>query len=57
MIDAGSGAGCQSEPVAHFGLGAVEEVEEVVVTWPDGAREVVRGPAVRAEIVVAYPGG
>ncbi|HVK19301.1 MAG TPA: CRTAC1 family protein [Fimbriiglobus sp.] len=57
VIDGGSGYLCQMEPVAHFGLGAVEEVEEVVVTWPDGAREVVRGPAVRAEIVVAYPGG
>jgi hypothetical protein len=45
------------EPVAHFGLGAVGEVEEVAVTWPDGARAVVRRPAVREEIVVAYPGG
>ena len=29
----------------------------VAVTWPDGAREVVRGPAVCSEVVVAYPGG
>jgi hypothetical protein len=57
VIDGGSGYLCQMEPVAHFGLGAVEEVEEVQVTWPDGVREVVRRPAVRSEVTVAYPGG
>jgi hypothetical protein len=57
VIDGGSGYLCQMEPVAHFGLGAVGAVEEVRVVWPDGAREVVRGPAVRTEVAVAYPGG
>src|SRR5262249_46939700 len=30
---------CSSEPRAHFGLGAVERVDAIDVTWPDGTRE------------------
>jgi hypothetical protein len=37
VIDAGSGYLCQMEPVAHFGLGQIQTVEGVTVTWPDGA--------------------
>ena len=28
---------CSSEPVAHFGLGACNEVESIEVVWPDGS--------------------
>jgi hypothetical protein len=28
-----------SEPRAHFGLGQVEKVDSILVTWPDGKRE------------------
>jgi hypothetical protein len=57
VIDGGSGYLCQMEPVAHFGLGMVEEVESVTVAWPDGARVTVRGPDVRSVLVLDYPGG
>ena len=36
---------CSSEPRAHFGLGAVAEVDRIEVTWPDGVREIFRGGA------------
>jgi hypothetical protein len=57
VIDGGSGYLCQMEPVAHFGLGGVGAVEEVTVTWPDGARHVVAHPAVGTLIDVPYPRG
>jgi len=55
VIDGGSGYLCQMEPVAHFGLGAVATVDEVRVTWPDGATATVSGPRVRRTFEVAYP--
>ncbi|MBZ0281926.1 MAG: ASPIC/UnbV domain-containing protein, partial [Anaerolineae bacterium] len=36
VVDTGSGYLCQMEPVAHFGLGTVDEVDEVEIRWPDG---------------------
>ncbi|MGJ3237355.1 MAG: CRTAC1 family protein [Anaerolineae bacterium] len=36
VIDSGSGYLCQMEPVAHFGLSAVSQVDEVRVRWTDG---------------------
>jgi enediyne biosynthesis protein E4 len=30
---------CSSDPRVHFGLGAVERVDGVEITWPDGDRE------------------
>lgn len=43
-IDAGSGYLCQMEPVAHFGLGPVSQVENITVRWPDGAQETLANP-------------
>jgi hypothetical protein len=34
-----------SSPLAHFGLGAAAQVESILVTWPDGARELFPGGA------------
>lgn len=36
VVDAGSGYLCQMEPVAHFGLGALERVDRVEVSFPTG---------------------
>lgn len=36
------------EEYVHFGLGRRSEVDSVVVVWPDGARQVVRQPAVNS---------
>ena len=43
----------QVEPVATFGLGDEAAIERIVVTWPDGRRDVVEAPEARREIVVA----
>ena len=47
----------QTEPVAHFGLGRDPVVDEVTVTWPDGATVTLDGPAPLRTISVPYPGG
>lgn len=44
IIDSGSGYLCQQEPVAHFGLGSLPQVEWVTVTWPDGAQIKITNP-------------
>ena len=56
-IDAGSGYLCQSEPVAHFGLGRDSRVDRVTVTWPDGAAVVLDDPGIDRTITVPYPRG
>ncbi len=30
------------EPVAHFGLGDVNSIDELIVTWPNGSKEVIK---------------
>ncbi|MEL7061335.1 MAG: CRTAC1 family protein [Acidobacteriota bacterium] len=41
-----------SDPRAHFGLGAAETVDEIIVRWPDGTRErFAGGPADRAIVL------
>jgi len=44
-----------SEPVAHFGLGAAERIEEVSVVWPGGPREHF-GPAAAGQSLVLKRG-
>ncbi|MFQ5747677.1 MAG: FG-GAP-like repeat-containing protein [Gemmatimonadota bacterium] len=34
----------QSSPVVHFGLGPGGEADSLLITWPSGVRQVVRGP-------------
>lgn len=55
-ICSGSGYRCQMEPVAHFGLGTDDRVQEVTVTWPDETTETIERPAVNRTLVVEYPG-
>jgi hypothetical protein len=43
---------CSSEPRAHFGLGAAERVEEIIVAWPDGSRETFDGCAVDQRLLL-----
>ncbi|OYR58771.1 CRTAC1 family protein [Halorubrum halodurans] len=54
VIDAGGGYLCQTEPVAHFGLGDAAP-ERVVVRWPDGRERTVDHPDANAELDVAHP--
>ena len=51
-IDAGSGYLCQTEPVAHFGLGATDRVDRVEVTFPTGRTVAVTDPALNSIIIV-----
>jgi hypothetical protein len=44
----------QGASVVHFGLGEVEEVEEVVVRWPAGKVQAMEGVGVRREITAVW---
>jgi len=44
-ISAGAGFLTQHPSVLHFGLGASDAAERVVVRWPDGGEQVVEGPS------------
>lgn len=52
VIDAGSGYLCQMEPVAHFGLGELNQIDRVTVTWPDGFQKTLEQPAADSVITV-----
>jgi hypothetical protein len=56
-ICGGSGYLCQMEPVAHFGLGELQTVERVTVTWPDGAAVTLLNPGGNCTVTVPYPRG
>ena len=53
-VDAGGGCLCQTEPVAHFGLGGATP-RRVVVRWPDGRERILPDPTPDAEIAVEHP--
>ncbi|QCG98199.1 CRTAC1 family protein [Azospirillum sp. TSA2s] len=55
IVNAGSGYLCQGEPVAHFGLGALHEVEQVEVRWPDGTVVTVDNPPAGRLLNIPYP--
>ncbi|WP_207455389.1 CRTAC1 family protein [Azospirillum sp. SYSU D00513] len=55
VVCAGSGYLCQMEPVAHFGLGPVHEVERLEVRWPDGMSAVIDRPPAGRVVTVPYP--
>jgi hypothetical protein len=57
VIDAGSGYLCQMEPVAHFGLGSLNAVDSVTVTWPDGASQTISNPSIDKVLSVSRPAG
>lgn len=56
-ICAGSGSGCQMEPVAHFGFGPNECPERVQVVWPDGSAIIILNPGINRTLTVAFPRG
>ena len=59
VVDAGSGYLCQSEPVAHFGLGgettARREPRLITVRWPDGREQTVRRPESETVYEIPHP--
>lgn len=54
VIDAGGGSLCQTEPVAHFGLGETTP-KRVTVSWPDGRERTIDTPPTNTELSVAHP--
>ncbi len=54
VIDAGGGYLCQTEPVAHFGLGGAEP-RELAVRWPDGRTRTLTDPTTAVEHEVTHP--
>jgi hypothetical protein len=53
-VDAGGGCLCQTEPVAHFGLGGVAPIH-VDIRWPDGRERTLTDPTANAELAVEHP--
>ena len=53
-VDAGGGCLCQTEPVAHFGLGGSTPIR-IDVRWPDGRERTLTDPAPDAEFAVEHP--
>ena len=45
-------AGVQDQQLVQFGLGSNNEVEELIVQWPDGALERFPKPAVRQRLIL-----
>ncbi|TQQ79712.1 CRTAC1 family protein [Halonotius roseus] len=59
VIDAGSGYLCQSEPIAHFGLGGATAPEQtprrLTVRWLDGRERTIEEPATLTTHEIAHP--
>ena len=46
-----------NHPRAHFGLGQIDQIEAIEVTWPDGERERFEAPGVNRELTVRQGDG
>ncbi|CAK0757443.1 hypothetical protein CCP1ISM_7390001 [Azospirillaceae bacterium] len=55
VICAGSGYYSQMEPVAHFGLGEIKQVDQLEVRWPDGAVALIESPPTGRLLSVQHP--
>jgi len=51
VVDGGSGFSSQNERKLHFGLGEQAVLDEVVVRWPDGRRQVLPGAGLAVDRV------
>jgi hypothetical protein len=54
-VRTGSSYMSQSELTATFGLGALEAVDELIVTWPNGKQQVIEKPRVDAQLTIEEP--
>jgi hypothetical protein len=55
VVDGGMGFASQNDRRLHFGIGAHEWVDRVVIHWPSGERQVLRQPAVDSLHTVVEP--
>jgi hypothetical protein len=56
-VNPGSSYLCSNDPRAHFGLGAIEHVDGIEVTWPNGETERFAGGAVDRHVILAKGNG
>ena len=49
-INPAEGFSSSSAAVAHFGLGKATKIDSVLVTWPDGDRELFSGGAADRQV-------
>jgi hypothetical protein len=54
-VHGGSGFASQSQRRLHYGLGTAATVEQVVITWPSGQRQVIEAPLVNQTLRVEEP--
>jgi hypothetical protein len=52
-VNPGSSYLCSNDPRAHFGLGTVERVDRIEVSWPNGTSETFDGGTVDQHIVLS----
>jgi hypothetical protein len=55
IVDGGSGFASQNDRRVHFGLGAREWVDRVVIGWPSGTRQVLLHPPIDRFVAVTEP--
>ncbi len=39
-----------SEPILHFGLGSAPTIDSIIITWPNGDKEILKGVAVNQRL-------
>ena len=42
------------EPIVHFGLGSIDKIDQVIISWPDGKHKVLNDIAADQLVTVAY---
>ncbi|MEO5816234.1 MAG: CRTAC1 family protein [Gemmatimonadaceae bacterium] len=55
VVDGGSGFASQNDRRLHFGLGAREWVDRVVIQWPSGMRQTLSRPPIDQIVTVTEP--
>ncbi len=54
---AGFSYASSSQPIAHFGLGDVDRIDDVTIRWPDGTRERFTGITVDSAVTLSRGAG
>jgi hypothetical protein len=55
IVDGGSGFASQNDRRLHFGIGAHEWVDRVIIQWPSGLKQVLLRPRIDGFVTVTEP--